>query len=436
MTNTLILHHLQSLIHPEFLNLDKDSGYQELIKDLQDDDHSDHAMEPTKSAVNDGKSSPTSVSDLSSTASAASMDSPSSSSMTSISLSTPPPAQLFSTHHNSLRRTDDLCETLQSHMFIQSVIPEEHVLAIRSSQSSLSSGGSISASMPPPVVPQHPEQGHTLDKISQNLKEIDDFISVTEEIMKRDRQRDEELYAREKQRKLRQSITSSSRPNSMRTKSSSLRRKFSMIERSKQQREAAEAMDSVSDEHTSKHSQLRQTKSTDDSGILPVINRSSYPNPTQFLGLQSRLNFQNGRVECIDPELREKNCIQKTHELVQHIIKQERVTPLVQPEHVDRVLLRNFRRGSVAVTTEDFEMTNVCISEDQQAISEGTGPPPIEEATVIDYKELEPVLSEREMVTDIEAPPPKPPLLTSSLSTATLETTTINGGGDGNNVEM
>lgn len=341
----------------------------------------------------DGKSSPTSVSDLSSTASAASMDSPSSSSMTSISLSTPPPAQSY-----NRRRADDLCETLQKHLFIQSVIPEErpNTLALRSSQSSLSSD-SLSHSVAPV---QHPEHGH-LAKLSQNLKEIDDFISVTEEIMKRDRERDEELYAREKQRKHRQS-SGSSRPNSMR-KSSTLRRKFSMIERTTK-RESADGLE---------HTKLRQTRSTEGTSVAtppppPIIN-SSYTNPAQFLGLQSRLNFHNGRVECVDPELREKNCIQKTHELVRHIIQQERITPLVQPEHVDRVLLRNFfRRGSVAVTTEDFEMTNVCISEDQQEIGEGTGPP-IEEPTV-NLKELEPALCDREPVvmTDIEAPPPPP----------------------------
>lgn len=363
--------------------MDQDSGYLELVKDLT------ATMEPKV----DGKSSPTSVSDLSSTASAASMDSPSSSSMTSISLSTPPPAQSY-----NRRRADDLCETLQKHLFIQSVIPEErpNTLALRSSQSSLSSD-SLSHSVAPV---QHPEHGH-LAKLSQNLKEIDDFISVTEEIMKRDRERDEELYAREKQRKHRQS-SGSSRPNSMR-KSSTLRRKFSMIERTTK-RESADGLE---------HTKLRQTRSTEGTSVAappppPIIN-SSYTNPAQFLGLQSRLNFHNGRVECVDPELREKNCIQKTHELVRHIIQQERITPLVQPEHVDRVLLRNFfRRGSVAVTTEDFEMTNVCISEDQQEIGEGTGPP-IEEPTV-NLKELEPALCDREPVvmTDIEAPPPPP----------------------------
>lgn len=367
----------QSLIHPEFLNLDQDSGYLELVKDLTD------AMEP-KATTEDGKSSPTSVSDLSSTASAASMDSPSSSSMTSISLSTPPPAQIFG------RRTDDLCETLQKHLFIQSVIPEErpNTLALRSSQSSISSVSSMNQV-------KHPEQEH-LDKLSQNLKEIDDFISVTEEILKRDRLRDEEFYAREKQRKIRQ-LSSSSCQSSMR-KSSSLRRKFSMIERTK--REPSEDVDL-------EHSKLRQTRSTD--GTAPAL-LNPYPNPTQFLGLQSRLNFQNGRVECVDPELRGKNCIQKTHELVRNIIEQERVTPLVQPEHSDRVLLRSFRRGSLAVTTEDFEMTNVCISEDQQEIGDGTGPP-IEEPEV-NFKEVEPALCDREpTVTDIEAPPPPPPPL-------------------------
>lgn len=63
----------------------------------------------------------------------------------------------------------------------------------------------------------------------------------------------------------------------------------------------------------------------------------------------------------------------------------------------------------MAVTTEDFEMTNVCISEDQQEISEGTGPP-IEESGV-NFKEAEPALCDLEPITtctDIEAPPPKP----------------------------
>lgn len=353
----------------------------ELVKDLN------KVMETKR----DGKGSPTSVSDLSSTASAASMDSPSSSSMTSVSLSTPPP-QIF-----SRRRTDDLCETLQNHLFIQSVIPEErpNSLAIRSSQSSLSSG-SISTSI---TQIQHPEQGH-LQKLSQNLKEIDDFISVTEEILKRDRQRDEEFYAREKKRKIRQ-LSTSSHQSSVR-KANSLRRKFSMIERTR--REAAD------DElELTKHSTLRQTKSTDGTSPPTTI----HTNPAQFLGLQSRLNFQNGRVECVDPELREKNCVQKTHELVRHIIQQEQIMPLVQPEHVDRVLL-NFRRGSVAVKTEDFEMTNVYISEDQQTIGEGKGPP-IEEEPNVNFKDLEPALCDRQLsISDVEAPPP-PPLPPRSL---------------------
>lgn len=377
----------QSLIHPEFLHLNCDSGYLELVKELNEN------MDP--SGGGDGKSSPISVSDLSSTASAASMDSPaSSSSATSLSLSTPPPpllSQNFLRNNNSQRRSDDLCETLQNHLFIQSVIPEErpNSLDLRSSRSSISSGS---------VAIQHPEQVH-LDKLSQNLKEIDDFITVTEEILKRDRQRDEEFYAREKQRKLRHQLSMpNSRPNSMR-KSSALRRKFSMIERTK--RESIEG---------GQHLQLRQTKSTEGSPAAtttPATVGNNKGNSTTVL--QSRLNFQNGRVECVDPELRERNCIQKTHELVRHIIQQEGVTPLVQPEHVDRVLYSglHFRRGSLAVTvtTEDFEMTNVCISEDQQEISEGTGPP-IEEPS-ISFKELEPALSDREAITlDIEAPPP------------------------------
>lgn len=376
--------------------MDQDSGYLELVKDLTE------AMEQN----NHPKSSP-SVSDLSSTASAASIDSPCSSSMTSISLSTPPPqpplqqlpGQIF-----NRRKTDDLCETLQNHLFIQSVIPEErpNTLALRSSHSSLSSA-SVSSSQA--VAGRNYQEQGQLEKLTQNLKEIDDFISVTEEILKRDRQRDEDLYARERQRKARQlTTTTSARPNSLR-KSSSLRRKFSMIEK----REAGDE----------KHTKLRQTRSTDGTAP-PTINSNNnnsvnaisnyHANPAQFLGLQSRLNFQNGRVECVDPELRERNCVQKTHELVRNIIEQERVTPLVQPEHVDRVLLRNFRRGSVAVTTEDFEMTNVIISEDQQEIAEGTGPP-IDELEV-GFKELdlEASLCERETsVTDIEAPPPQPP---------------------------
>lgn len=335
----------------------------------------------------DGKVSPTSGSDLSSTASAASMDSPSSSSVTSISLSTPPPAQLFS-RKNSQRRTDDLCETLQNHLFIQSVIPEErpNSLARHSSQSSLSSN---SLSVTSANRTKHPEQVH-LDKLSQNLKEIDDFITVTEEILKRDRQRDEEFYAREKQRKLRQQL---SLPRNSARKSSSLRRKFSMIERTKRSDVNNEVVP---------HPKLRQTKSTDDT--LPLANNLN-PSHTQFIGLQSRLNFQNGRVECADPELRDRNCVQKTHELVRHIIEQERIMPLVQPEHVDRVLLsatRNLRRGSMSVTTEDFEMTNVCISEDQQELCDGTGLP-IEEPS-INFKEIEPALCDREGVIDVEAP--------------------------------
>lgn len=251
--------------------MDQDSGYLELLKDLNDS-----IMEQERI---DGKHSPNSVSDLSSTASAASMDSPnSSSSITSISLRTPPPAQIF-----GRRRTDDLCETLQNHMFIQNVIPEERPssLALRSSQSSLSSG-SLTTTHGNPM--RTAEQGH-LEKLTQNLKEIDDFISVTEEILKRDHQRDEEFYAREKQRKLRQLSHPASRQNSVR-KSSSLRRKFSMIERVQREPSADEG-----DDPLVKHSKLRQTRSTDGAPASMIIgNSSGYTNPAQFLGKQRSLS--------------------------------------------------------------------------------------------------------------------------------------------------
>lgn len=204
-----------------------------------------------------------------------------------------------------------------------------------------------------------------MDKLTKNIQEIDNFITVTEEILKRDRERDEEFYARERNRK------NNSEINSAENRKSGMNRKLSMIERPRQPPDQTQE---------NGHSSLRQTKSSDHQPAAVV---------------PSKLCFRNGKVGLMDPELGSKNCVQKTHELVKKIIDQEHVAPLVAQEHVERVLTNKFRRDSTIVT-EDFEMTNVLISEDLVKIDEfeGTGSPIVEKRICV--VEAESVLNDRE----------------------------------------
>lgn len=138
----------------------------------------------------------------------------------------------------------------------------------------------------------------SLEEISRELKEIDECFTVAEEILKKERERDQQLYDRERSRKS-ESICN----------------------------------ESIND---------LENKKIKNSGKSPVfrINSVNYRKLRSPRLTRSKLYFKNGKIGCEEAERATSN-IEVTHELVKHIIKQEMEKPLVPVENVNRILLTN-----------------------------------------------------------------------------------------------
>lgn len=87
-------------------------------------------------------------------------------------------------------------ETLNSHMFVTSVIPR---VAINSK-----SPPSVSNSPFGQSIEQRCDSARvrkSLEELCQDIKELEDFITVSEDVIRRERERDREFYDRERRRK-------------------------------------------------------------------------------------------------------------------------------------------------------------------------------------------------------------------------------------------
>lgn len=149
----------------------------------------------------------------------------------------------------------------------------------------------------------------SLEEISRELKEIEECFTVAEEILKKERERDQQLYERERSRKG-ESICSESIDEAVYLESKNQPKKISP--------------------NLSRKSSVKS----------PVfrINSVNYRKLRSPRLTRSRLYFKNGKIGCEEAEKATSN-IEVTHELVKHIIKQEMEKPLVPVEKVNRILL-------------------------------------------------------------------------------------------------
>lgn len=186
----------------------------------------------------------------------------------------------------------DFSDTLSNHMFMTHVIPPTSSRPV-STEKSERDRNSIRCS---------------LEEISKDIREIEDFLTVTEDIMKREKERDKEFYARERQRKIEDMQNhrdgASDRSNKENKSPLVMQRKYSLKSPSYKINSA-------------KH---RKSK-------------SGSPNKAR----RSRLYFKNGRIGCMDSDDYTAN-IQSTHQIVKDIIQSENNSPLVSPENVNRIL--------------------------------------------------------------------------------------------------
>lgn len=181
----------------------------------------------------------------------------------------------------------ELSETLGNHHFITSVIPNQTTSDSRQKDNSTRK---------------------SLEELSQEIKELEDFITVTEDILRKERERDQEFYARERQRKMETMLKNS--PDLMRLRQNNKENKSPIANR----------------RHSLKHTTYRVNN------VKTRKTKSGSPR-----SYKSRLYFRNGRVGCVDSVENASN-VQGMHEVVKNIIKLENDRPLVSPENVNKIL--------------------------------------------------------------------------------------------------
>lgn len=205
----------------------------------------------------------------------------------------------MSTSHTSITipsyqrsKSPEFSDTLNNHLFITQVIPQTSSRPVSTGKSERDQQ-SIRCS---------------LEEISKDIQEIEDFITVTEDILKREKERDKEFYARERQRRFEEIQKYRDGPcdrsNKENKSPSAMQRKYSL----------------KSPIYKINSAKYRKSK-------------SGSPNKAK----RSRLYFKNGRIGCMDSDDFSAN-IQSTHQLVKEIIQSENNSPLVSPENVNRIL--------------------------------------------------------------------------------------------------
>lgn len=151
----------------------------------------------------------------------------------------------------------------------------------------------------------------SLEEISKDIKELEDFITVTEEILKRERECDEQLYRRERQRKALEK-----KMQQIKNKCSPTKICFGRTDSSK-------------------------AKSPTFKVNITQKRRIKTFSPK---GQKSRLYFRNGKIGCLDAEEAVSN-LKSTHEMVKRIINDEN-NMLVKLEH------QHYTRESTSVAEE------------------------------------------------------------------------------------
>ncbi|XP_011291278.1 cyclic nucleotide-gated cation channel beta-3 [Musca domestica] len=182
------------------------------------------------------------------------------------------------------------CDTLERHAFMQNVI---------NTKSNTRSNYDVRYSSPSQ---KEATVRRSLEEISKDIKEIEDFLTVTEQVLKQERELDMQMELEQKKKQ----GSKDGSPNK----------------------------ENKSPSPTGNRSRRNSTKSVTYK-INSFRNRKKKNGSPRFLN--SRLYFRNGRIGCLEAENATSN-VESTHALVKHILKYENEKPLVSPESVRRVL--------------------------------------------------------------------------------------------------
>lgn len=171
--------------------------------------------------------------------------------------------------------------------------------------------------------PKEKEAGvrRSLEEISKDIKEMEDFITVTETLIKKEQERDKELYARERKRR--------------------------------QEEKRRKSLQSPNKENKSPpHRRLSHGTTSPPTFKINAYRRAKHSSPKY---LKSKLYFRNGKIGCVEMENIFGSNIQSTHALVRNILKYENEKPLVSPDSVRRALTETNLPGQVDLFEDIME---------------------------------------------------------------------------------
>ncbi|XP_023309258.2 cyclic nucleotide-gated cation channel beta-1 [Lucilia cuprina] len=188
--------------------------------------------------------------------------------------------------NHQMRRSKSplFCDTLERHAFMQNVI---NTKPFHNYEARYSSPSQKEATV-----------RKSLEEISKDIKEIEDFLTATENVLREEKELDK----------------------------AEMKKKRSKVEGSPNKENKSPSPKSMSRKNSAKSINYK---------INSFRNRKKKPGSPRFIN--SRLYFRNGRIGCLEAENAASN-VESTHALVKHILKYENEKPLVSPESVRRVL--------------------------------------------------------------------------------------------------
>ncbi|XP_065367499.1 cyclic nucleotide-gated cation channel beta-3 [Calliphora vicina] len=187
-------------------------------------------------------------------------------------------------HQMKRSKSPLFCDTLERHAFMQNVINTKPVSNYEARYSSPSQKEAIVRK--------------SLEEISKDIKEIEDFVTATEIVLREEKEMDR----------------------------AEMKKKRSKGEFSPNKENKSPSPKNMSRQNSAKSINYK---------INSFRNRKKKPGSPRFIN--SRLYFRNGRIGCLEAENAASN-VESTHALVKHILKYENEKPLVSPDSVRRVL--------------------------------------------------------------------------------------------------
>lgn len=217
-------------------------------------------------------------------------------------------------------RSPEFSETLNSHVFIKHLFNPK-VAPV---------GTPTPATQPGPATTLPLRR--SLEEISKDIREIEDFITVTEDILRRERERDREFYERERQRR-RIASTISANNSNKENKSPAGSCSYSIY--------------SINSPVYKVRKQLRKCKSASPSSIKRSTSTATSSR------LHSRKGSRISYVEATTPAA--SNKFSETQDLVKRIVE-------LQPDRADSI--DEFRRHMYRVGYDEMTATHEYLSQD------------------------------------------------------------------------